>query len=785
MSCLPGYSEDRPLISHSSRTRIRKVKCDETKPLCLRCTKTGRKCDGYLDPGTIAARRFKKEGATHDHILGPLLEFATPEEKRAFYFFQHVTAPCISGGFDAVFWRAIVLQISQTEPAVRHAVLAVSSLHEGLAAGISASTDGVLTRTTQSFALQQYNKAIARLLEQMHNPGTRPLASLLTCVLFVCIEYMQGKDKESHIHLEQGRQLLSRLDQRSTDPEMDCIVRHVVPLYMRLSLTSFLFGGTPVPIPESLKTNIETPDTFSTIDELRHSMHEFMEAAFRFTQRARPAKNPSDYIPQEDMRLLEVEQDRLQSRLAKLNVAFALFRASRSKPGPENALLVLQIYLHAQHIWISTALSSSEVAYDDFLYSFAAIVPLAASYLDLEASTKHRPTLRPQRYPSSAESLHYHPTPDQLSVAYASNFTFETHIIPPLYYVATKCRHPLIRRSALELLKKNPFRRENLWRASVMGALAGHIVSLEERWPQGLGGPAVAASKPKTAVLSLGRTSHNTLSRQMPPPRVQPHDTKSDLGLDSASMETEQKYAAVSSAAVSMTIPALGFGNPEAEGPMKRPVERSILVDVDISSSLSRPPSLTASLDDGNSTSSVVEPTMAVLDGPDHGDTWLWQQQQRQCYQRHDLSQAPCHPNPTTSAACNNTRDPSQPYLKQAEQRGAMADYSLRSGSSDVSSVDVEELQRYQMMVRGQTPQHQQAQIRSTPAPRRQQQPSINSRLPRNLPTEAPFGLPEELRIHDAVIGPEGEDGTWVSVFRKLHGFDADWDVQHQWVSTL
>ncbi|KAF3769947.1 hypothetical protein M406DRAFT_248656, partial [Cryphonectria parasitica EP155] len=454
--------------------KIRKVKCDETKPFCLRCTKTGRKCDGYLDPRALAGRRLKKEKSPHDHVLGPLLEFSAPEEKRSFYFFQHVTAPCISGDFDASFWRVIVLQISQTEPAVRHAVLAVSSLHEGLAAGtIVPSRDGaVLPPNTQSFALQQYNKAIARLLDQMNNPLTKPLASLLTCVLFVCIEYMQGKDKESLIHLEQGRQLLARLDQRSMDPEMDCIVRHVVPLYTRLSLTSFLFGASPIPIPESLKSHRDIPDTFDTIDNMRHSMHEFMEQAFRFTQQARPAKNPSDHIPRETMRLLEVEQDRLLSRLAKLNVAFSLFRASRSQLGPESALLVLQMYLHAQHIWISTALSSSEVVYDDFLSSFAAIVPLAAAYLDLETSPSQLP---------------YFPAPEQLPIAYTSNFTFETHIIPPLYYVATKCRHPLIRRSALELLKRNPFRRENLWRASVMGALAGHIVSLEERWAQAPG----------------------------------------------------------------------------------------------------------------------------------------------------------------------------------------------------------------------------------------------------------------------------------------------------------
>lgn len=254
---------------------MRKVKCDETKPFCSRCTKTGRKCDGYLDPRALTKRRSLRDVAAHDHVLGTLLELVAPEEKRAFWFFQNYTAPCISGGFDTGFWKVTVLQICQSEPAVRHAVLAVSSLHEALG-GTMPSTDGSLARPHPDFALQQYNKAISRLLVQMNDPLTRPLARLLTCVLFVCVEYMRGQDKESLIHLEQGRQLLAQLYRRSNDPEIRCINQHIVPLYTRLSLTSFLFGGSPVPITDAARSQTHVSDTFDSIDNVRHSMHEFV-----------------------------------------------------------------------------------------------------------------------------------------------------------------------------------------------------------------------------------------------------------------------------------------------------------------------------------------------------------------------------------------------------------------------------------------------------------------------------------------------------------------------------
>lgn len=856
-------------------SRIRKVKCDETKPFCLRCTKTGRKCDGYLDPA-LPKKRHPKNTSPYDHVLGPLLEISAPDEKRAFYFFQHVTAPCVSGDFDAVFWRVTVLQICQAEPAVRHAVLAVSSLHEGLGAGdILPFTDGRPTQPAQSFALQQYNKAIARLLDQMNNPLTRPLASLLTCVLFVCIEYMQGKDKESLIHLEQGRQLLTRLDQRSSDPEMECIVRHIVPLYTRLSLTSFLFGGSPVPIPDALKQQREIPDTFDSIDNMRHCMHEFMEQAFRFTSRARPAKNSSDSIPRETMRLLEVEQDRLLARHAKLDVAFSLFRASTAKPMQTHlhTLLVLQMYLHAQHIWISTALSSSEVVYDDFLSSFAAIVPLAAAYLDGEHAhpptaafpPPHRtvaPLLPPSAFASAAAeqpSSRYLPgaaEQQQLSVAYTSHFSFETHIIPPLYYVATKCRHPLIRRSALDLLRRNPFRRENLWRASVMGALAGHIVSLEERWAEGQQGlssamvsaPPSSSSSSSLTLLSSSRggtSHHGTPSGQMQPlsaPRAthaqaqaQPCDPRGDFGSSPyrrgpAEAEPKQLVAAAASGSMSMstscgvTPPALRSFDVDVDVPLEvaPPMDPSLLMDAaEVSSSLSHAPSLTASIDDGYSSGgcSLADPAMGFLGAPpSHSEAWVWQQQQQQPSSQQTYSspvlyervhaQSSHHLNHLGSLTDHHHHHHHQ-QQQQAQVGVPMAEYSPYStSSSDASSVDAEaeaeaeeQQQGYQMtMARAcnnhvllqhhqqQHPHYHHQQSQRTTATHRDVSSSKNNNstsVPNALVTEAPFGLPEELRVHDAIIGPEREDGSWVAVFRKLHGVDAEWDVQHDWVATV
>ncbi|ROV98281.1 hypothetical protein VSDG_04425 [Cytospora chrysosperma] len=642
--------------SSSSYAKIRKVKCDETKPFCLRCSKTGRACDGYLDPRALTSRRRLKDISPHYHVLAPLLENSTPEETRSFYFFQNVTAPCLSGDFDSFFWTTYVLQISQSEPTVRHAVLAVSSLHEGFTSAPCAGD------TTRSFTLQQYNKAIACLLDQMNSHSAKPLASLLTCVLFVCIEYLQGKYQESLIHLEQGQQLLIRLDQQANNPEMEYIVRYIVPLYTRLSLASFLFGVDSIPTPNFLRSHGEIPDTFESIDDLQASVHEFTEQAFHFTRKAQPVKNNSVSIPRETTQMLEVEQERLLSRLVKLNVAFSLFRASvGSRHGPKNALLVLQIYLHAQHIWISTALSSSEVVYDDYLSSFAAIVPLAAIYLDLEAASQHQST-----FATPAEPPQYPPENGQEMSGQSGSLTFERRIIAPLYYVAIKCRHPLIRRSALDLLRRSPFKRENLWRASVLGSLSGHIVSLEESWAHGQNRRATLgpSHSPHGSYMPHGEVYHATQSSGMALPQdTRQDDPHPDISLHNVAMSTEETTLGIPTNSAVSPFPELDFEDFGDDQPMESVVDPAL--HTSLNSSLDRAPSLVP-LIDGCSSSSAVELAMPILSPPSN-DTPIWQQEhpQQQGYRDHRTYQ------PTSNRKSATT------YLTPAlkgRHRGPMAD---------------------------------------------------------------------------------------------------------------
>lgn len=611
----------------------------------------------------------------------------------------------------------------------------------------------------------------------MNSHSAKPLASLLTCVLFVCIEYLQGKYQESLIHLEQGQQLLIRLDQQANNPEMEYIVRYIVPLYTRLSLASFLFGVDSIPTPNFLRSHGEIPDTFESIDDLQASVHEFTEQAFHFTRKAQPVKNNSVSIPRETTQMLEVEQERLLSRLVKLNVAFSLFRASvGSRHGPKNALLVLQIYLHAQHIWISTALSSSEVVYDDYLSSFAAIVPLAAIYLDLEAASQHQST-----FATPAEPPQYPPENWQEMSGQSGSLTFERRIIAPLYYVAIKCRHPLIRRSALDLLRRSPFKRENLWRASVLGSLSGHIVSLEESWAHGQNRRATLgpSHSPHGSYMPHGEVYHATQSSGMALPQdtrqVDPHP---DRSLHNVAMSTEETTLGIPTNSAVSPFPELDFEDFGADQPMENVVDPAL--HTSLNSSLDRAPSLVP-LIDGCSSSSAVELAMPILSPPSN-DTSIWQQEhpQQQGYRDHRTYQPTSSGESVPEGTCNH-----QQFMPLADQPSAIGDYVSHPGSKGSSPGTYG--QYYQTRTGDHTYQHWQqktATLRTPLVPQQQAHPAMVP-VSKSLATEAPFGLPEELRIHDTTPGSEREDGSWVSVFRKLHGVDANWDWHMDWASTV
>ena len=118
-----------------------------------------------------------------DEVLG------NTAERRSFHFFRSRTAPQLSGYFASEFWDCLVPLSTHHQPAIRHAVLALASLHERFENNDSSILCSHYDIAQGGFSLKQYNRAIACLIEPITAGRQQALDTcLVTCILFACFE---------------------------------------------------------------------------------------------------------------------------------------------------------------------------------------------------------------------------------------------------------------------------------------------------------------------------------------------------------------------------------------------------------------------------------------------------------------------------------------------------------------------------------------------------------------------------------------------------------------------
>lgn len=157
------------------------MKCDETRPSCVRCTSTRRVCDGYDHQSPHSPH---SDVGSVTIALGPSFDIdASPQAKRSFSFFVQRTCRQLAGFFGSYFWETLVLQAAHHESAVQHAAVAIGALHELV------EQQSAMTNANRTFALEQYNLAIKSLLVPLCQNGERGVdVCLMACILFACFE---------------------------------------------------------------------------------------------------------------------------------------------------------------------------------------------------------------------------------------------------------------------------------------------------------------------------------------------------------------------------------------------------------------------------------------------------------------------------------------------------------------------------------------------------------------------------------------------------------------------
>ncbi|KAI0844246.1 hypothetical protein F5Y00DRAFT_274396 [Daldinia vernicosa] len=416
-----------------STCKIRKVKCDEGKPHCQRCISTGRKCDGYVQATTSSDLTWHRP-----RHLFPGVD--NVEERRALQFFCQAAGPSLSGPMDPYFWTHLVMQFCNFEPAVRHSVVAISSLYERMKTRSQSAQRPVDNR----FALSHYNSAI-RELKSMNN---EPLV-LLVCILFVCIEFLQDNQGAAIQHCKHGVSIL-----KNAEAAFPWTKEYLSPIFRRLTIFPFFFALDETSFPKLINLEDQVPESFASFEEAQYFIDGVLLRTIRLV-RSGDCYRLGDMHRCPVSRALLVEQDNTRVLLNDWNDRFSDLRNRPSTPTrPEEMLCSIFLRYEIARIWVETAFEYDETVYDKYIGRFRLMVATAAKLNSAKA-------LKPDNSRGTRK------------------FIFEMGFVPLLYYIVMKCRCLKTRIEALSLMKRLGVAKENLWEVSTMHAVGRRIVEIE------------------------------------------------------------------------------------------------------------------------------------------------------------------------------------------------------------------------------------------------------------------------------------------------------------------
>ncbi|TEA15916.1 Aspercryptin biosynthesis cluster-specific transcription regulator atnN [Colletotrichum sidae] len=424
--------------------KARRVKCDESKPVCRRCTVGGRKCE-YTTRGappprnviTIYLPPTKSQPAFFVHNCG-------------LDFFHQSIASMLDGQFDSRFWGHLVLQLSHSEPSVRHAVSAMSIIHRDVESSMR-QTAGYVEANPD--AQREWKTAVKSLSARIEAHPDSNLVPLVCCLLFTCIEFLRGNAESATLHARNGFNILAsihgKLDANQahgiSSLDLEAIEDCVVPMFSGLNVLCSLTGRI---IQSEWAASTPEDSPHKDLNDSRRRFIEILDACVRLIREATPRAVRFQTL-MDDL----VEQRKLQLKLAswraRLDDLLERMEASGT-PAKQDKLSLLLIQYKVAYIWIQVCTAPAETATDAYRADFEELVDHAEKVVKSAAKGS---------------------APQPLS--------FEIHTMGPLYYAALKCRYPATRRRALAMLKLAPWR-EGFWNAHHAYATAKRVIELEE-----------------------------------------------------------------------------------------------------------------------------------------------------------------------------------------------------------------------------------------------------------------------------------------------------------------
>ncbi|KAJ5161464.1 hypothetical protein N7492_006856 [Penicillium capsulatum] len=467
-----SHSKGRKKVKTGCRTcKIRRVKCDESRPACRRCVSTGRTCDGYgiWGGGGTPFGQPQSNRALSTYCTPIPVGSLTREEQGYFEWFMEKTTKKFAGLFPSDFWETLVFQASAQEPAQR-----IDSTN----AMIHGQFPPPMALMRKSSPCSSYNKAIQylRASTDVNNRNSLRVA-LITCLVFTTLEYLRGQYQIGSAHLRYGIQLLANLSAPKRQsimspnllsPAEDFAHSALIDSYSRLSIQSAMFGHVPSRMcvmtrdPQTHALPYFFPrllDARQTMDDLLNRIHCLKQHYF-------------------DGRASRTEKDTQEMRATRAKILEDLslwrkaYNASMARIEEDSnrrdkfGFLLLRTYHEMANIMALVSLApSDEMAYDSFTPNFLLIMGGFYEIWKFLSNVNLPNTDMPQNFRGQVCNGH--------------GFTLESGYILPIYYTALKCRIPRIRRQAIRILRNAPHR-EGVWNGPLLADVLEEVLNLEE-----------------------------------------------------------------------------------------------------------------------------------------------------------------------------------------------------------------------------------------------------------------------------------------------------------------
>jgi hypothetical protein len=283
------------------------------------------------------------------------------EERTYVQWFQGQAVNNVSGIFDPYFWTNLVAPGTGTEPAILHAIVAVSAAHR-----TNVRRRQGLPEVQDDFALRQYTKAI-RLLQPLLANADRASAMmvLVTCLLFTSLEYLRGQYKVAALHLHTGLRLLKEAHFEHAEMVHGVLVIRpatyrrvtdsaIVQGFASLHVQADLFGNHIPDVSLILQvTDTEIPSpTFASLSEARDSMDKLLHGIVLLAQRVLAAMNgAAEWSP-----AFVQSQNKALSHLATWRTTF---ENSRTESGLENKSEAMTFSQLLNHHTMATVMCES------------------------------------------------------------------------------------------------------------------------------------------------------------------------------------------------------------------------------------------------------------------------------------------------------------------------------------------------------------------------------------------------------------------------------------------